>query len=424
MKVLWVTNIPLPEASELMKEKVNPFGGWLVNTSYYLAERNDIELSIAFPKKNITSIHIIRGEKINYYLFPQVKETDLPSIINNINLNEVLIEYDPDIVHLFGTEYAHTLAMVNICKNRNINVVISIQGLVSVYARHYMANLPIKIQYGFSLRDFIKQENLYERQRNFTYRGRLEIESIKKTNHVIGRTTWDRACTFQINPSVQYHHCNEILREEFYNYQWDIKNCEEFSIFVSQGSYPIKGLHFVLEALPLILMKFPGTKLYIGGSNIIKSETLVEKLKMTSYGKYIKYLVKVNRLQNNIIFTENLNEVQMCERYLKSNVFVCASSIENSPNSLGEAMILGVPCIASDVGGITDMLTHKEEGFVYQGDAPYMLAHYVCEIFENKKLAIHFSKQARIRALLTHDRVVNTDTLLNIYVDIFQSRDL
>ena len=51
MKVLWVTNIPLPEASELMKEKVNPFGGWLVNTSYYLAERNDIELSIAFPKK-------------------------------------------------------------------------------------------------------------------------------------------------------------------------------------------------------------------------------------------------------------------------------------------------------------------------------------------------------------------------------------
>lgn len=64
------------------------------------------------------------------------------------------------------------------------------------------------------------------------------------------------------------------------------------------------------------------------------------------------------------------------------------------------------------------MLKHKEEGFVYQTDAPYMLAHYVCEIFENEDLALKFSKNAREHALTTHDRDANTRRLIEIYEKI------
>jgi len=123
-------------------------------------------------------------------------------------------------------------------------------------------------------------------------------------------------------------------------------------------------------------------------------------------------------LKQCIIFTGILNEKQMCERYLKSHIFVCPSSIENSPNSLGEAMILGVPCVASDVGGVTDLLKHREEGFVYQADAPYMLAHYVCEIFSNDELALQFSKKSREHAKITHNVQTNLNNLINIYRQI------
>jgi glycosyltransferase involved in cell wall biosynthesis len=61
------------------------------------------------------------------------------------------------------------------------------------------------------------------------------------------------------------------------------------------------------------------------------------------------------------------------------------------------------------------MLNHKKEGFVYQADAPYMLAHYVCEIFEKKDLALQFSRKAREHALLTHDRETNIKRLMEIY---------
>ena len=91
--------------------------------------------------------------------------------------------------------------------------------------------------------------------------------------------------------------------------------------------------------------------------------------------------------EGKVFFTGPLDEEKICQRYLRSHVFVCPSSIENSPNSLGEAMILGVPCIASYVGGIPDMLKDREEGLLYQHNAPYMLAHHICEIFEDKMLA-------------------------------------
>lgn len=421
MRILWITNIPLPEASLLMNEKPIPFGGWLVNASNDLSENTGIELYIAFPQKGSSGLKHLKGKKINYYTFPSIdsREANNP---NQVYLENILNSIKPNLVHVFGTEYAHSLAMVNLCNKMGIKAIISIQGLVSICSRHYMASIPINVQRRYTLRDIIKGENLIVQQNKFAKRGEVEIQTIKKSKHVIGRTTWDRACTSQINPDATYHFCNETLREEFYNHKWKVDQCEKFSIFASQASYPIKGIHFVLEAMPLILKKYPKAKLYIAGHDITMADTIKQKIKLSSYAKYIRDLIKEYKLGDSVIFTGLLDEKQMCERYLKSNVFVCPSSIENSPNSLGEAMILGVPCVASDVGGIPDMLKDKEEGFLYQHDAPYMLAHYVCEVFENEDLALKFSKNAREHALKTHDRDENTARLIEIYRDVLEKK--
>lgn len=418
MNILWLINIPLPEASQLMGEKPSPFGGWLINASKDLANKEDVELSIAFPSNKASKFKELKGEKINYYPFTPVKNTDTKVIAYNESFETLLKNLKPDIVHIYGTELAHTLSMVNVCKNLEVERIISIQGLVSIYAQHIYANLPFRGVYGFTLRNLLRRDSVYLHKKTFELRGKNEIESLQKTNHIIGRTTWDKACSSQINPDAKYHFCNETLREEFYKHKWSINDCEKHSIFLSQGQYPIKGLHYMLEAMPIILKKFPGAKVYISGKDITKSDSITDKLFLTYYGKFIRKMIGSLGLEEKVVFTGPLDEQKMCQRYLKSNVFVCPSSIENSPNSLGEAMVLGVPCVASDVGGVSDMLKHKEEGFVYQTDAPYMLAHYVCEIFENEDLALKFSKNAREHALKTHDRDENTRRLIEIYRDI------
>ena len=88
--------------------------------------------------------------------------------------------------------------------------------------------------------------------------------------------------------------------------------------------------------MPLILKKFPEAKIYINGRDITKSDSLKDKLLMTYYGKHIKKLIKKFGLGNRIVFTGPLDEERMLQRYLNSHVFVCPSSIENSPNSLGK----------------------------------------------------------------------------------------
>lgn len=420
-KVLWVTNIPLPEASLLMNESASVFGGWMTSVSQELADQEGIDLSIAFPQKGVKSFVKLGGQKITYYAFRPVRDNDQRLIQNNPILEGIFEEVKPDIIHIHGTELPHSLAAVNVCETQKTKMVISIQGIVSVIAVHARAHLPCRTIYGFTLRNLLRGDNVIGLQRLFRKRGRNEIEVLKKANHVIGRTELDRAWSCQVNPDVQYHSCNESLRNEFYKYRWNIEKCEEHSIFLSQGQYPIKGLHYAIEAMPLILQKFPDCRIYVGGKNITRSDTLTDMLLMSHYGKYIKSLIKKYALEQHIVFMGLLNEQEMCRRYLKSNVFVCPSSIENSPNSLGEAMVLGVPCVASYVGGIPDMLRHEEEGFLYQVDAPYMLAHYICEIFQNEDLALRFSESARDRALRTHSVEMNTRRLIEIYEEILTS---
>jgi glycosyltransferase involved in cell wall biosynthesis len=418
MKVLWIVNVTLPEVCEIKNITKNQFGGWLDLTSKSLSKISGINLTIAFPEEKIDALSFYKGKKINYISFPSIRNLLLTNNQIDKNIDRLIKLCNPDIIHIFGSEYSHTFEVTKICNKNNIKFVLSIQGLTSVIADHFLAGIPTNVQKRFTIKDFFRQENLIQQKRKFIIKGKNEVRAIKNSTHIIGRTEWDRTCINLINPNAKYHFCNENLRSIFYKNIWDSKKYEKYSIFVSQASYPIKGIHFMIKALSIIVKDIPEVKLYIAGNNIIKSDTIKDKLRQSSYSKYVRYLIKKNHLDRNIIFTGLLSEEYMCKQYLKANIFVSSSTIENSSNSLGEAMILGVPCISSYVGGIPSMITHNKEGFLYQADAPYMLASYCLKLFKDEKLAKQFSFMARKRALMTHNVSENNNKLISIYKSI------
>lgn len=411
MKILWVVNLALPEANELLGIKSSPFGGWLVNASQDLVNRFEfIDLTICYPFKGTK--HLKKGKKITYYSFSNNQDNQIKDI------REIIDSVEPDLIHIFGTEYKHSYYASKLAKNLKIPSIISIQGLVSIYSYHLNANLPSKVLKGKTLRNYVFKDNIEGQFKRFQKRGIYERKGIELSDNIIGRTTWDKAITHQINPNAQYHFCNETLREGFYKYKWNIKNIEEHSIFLSQGGYSIKGLHHMINALPIIKKEFPNVKVYVAGNDITDTSSFKLKLKQNYYGKYIKMLIEKNDVKENVIFTGLLNEKQMIERNLKSHVFVCPSSIENSPNSVGEAMILGVPVVSSYVGGIPDMLEHDKEGYLYQSDSHNMLAYYVSKIFTDTNKTLEMSKNAQIKASKTHNPETNTNRLMTIYKEI------
>ena len=162
-----------------------------------------------------------------------------------------------------------------------------------------------------------------------------------------------------------------------------------------------------IKPMPFVLRSYPDAKVYVAGDDITRRPWW----RLTGYGAFLKSLVKRYGLEGRVCFTGPLNEREMCERYLKANVFVCPSSIENSPNSLGEAQLLGVPCVASYVGGIPDMM-EGNEGNIYRFEEVEMLAQKICSLFMSEgKVAALKNQKVKKR----HDTLTNAQVLLDLY---------
>lgn len=411
MKVLWITNVALPNVCKDLNVQVSPFGGWL--TGYLNEILNNVTCLVSvFPFGKT-----VKGSSGNITYYGFKSKGNKKELLNYFA--DILDKEKPDVIHIFGTEFLHSNLMVKASKKLSMlqNTVVSIQGLVSLCAKHYFAFLPRRVINGFTLKEILKRNNIKNSALKFKKQGVSEVETLKEVKNVIGRTDWDEAAVKQINPNINYHFCNESLRDGFYNKEWSLENCEKHSVFVSQSSYPLKGFHLMLEGFKEIVKKYPDAKLYTTGKNPLTLKGK-DKLKQSFYSKYLGKLIKKYKLEDNVEFLGFLSEEKMVERMLKSHVFVSPSSIENSPNSVGEAMILGVPTVSSDVGGVKNMLTHREDGFIYPADEPYMIEYYVSKIFESSDLANKISKSSKEHAEHTHNRVLNGKTLMEIYNSI------
>lgn len=409
MKLLWLCNMVPGRVKQALDGSASGGGLWVDSVLDGLTELGGMEIRILCPGDGS------RGDVDGCCSYATFREglpyVYLPALEKQFR--EELDCFRPDVIHVWGTEYGHSLAMVNAAEKAGMldSLAVSIQGLCSVYAGHYAEGVPEKIRRGSTFRDLVRRDNLRQQQEKFTLRGVLEVEALQKARHVIGRTDWDYACTRRINPGAAYHFCNETLRAPFYEGRWHYDRCQKHRIFASSCVYPIKGFHYLLEAMGQIVKTYPDATLAVPG----KSFLTADRLRRTNYQKYLADLARQYGLEDRIEFLGSLSAEGMKQAYLSANVFVLPSTIENSPNSLGEAMLLGVPCAASLVGGVSNLLADGKEGLVYQSTAPYMLAYYVNRVFAMGDQAETLGAAAREHALKTHDPEKNLRNLLDIY---------
>ena len=321
----------------------------------------------------------------------------------------LLIESKPDVILVFGTETPNALKTVEICKNTGLldRTAIFAQGLCCVCAKHYAEGLPERIVRRYTFRDVVRRQNILKEQQSLEKRAEYEKLAMTMAQNFIGRTTMDNSILRLYNPTANYFKCNDVLRNSFYSGQWMYNRCEKHRIFISQYYYPLKGFHYLIEAAAQLKSKYPRITIAAAGYNPIQKSMSEKELKDSSYIRYIKTLVKKYGLSDNIELLGPLSEEQMKEEYLKANVFVMPSTIENSPNSLAEAMMLGVPTIASDVGGVTNFAKHQEEAYIYPSSATYLLAYYLDKVFSDKADAEIIGNKGKMRAEIEYNRENN-----------------
>lgn len=408
MRVLWITNIVLPEAEQLLGGVgvLRASGGWMSASAKALCERG-VELGIASISPDVDHLVRIEGRGRTYYFLPAGRgnTTDNPEYIPL--WKEIKNEFNPDIIHIHGTEFTHGLAYIKACGSAG--VVVSIQGILTESASHFFDGMSFgDILLNTSLRDIIKREPVWSGARDFRKRAVFEREMLRSVSHVIGRTDWDRTFAKSVNPSAIYHFCNETLRSEFYLGEWHHNG--NYRAFVSQASYPLKGLHQLVKAVSRMKKK---PEVLVAGFNIADVSTFLKRIKIRSYGLYLNRLMRRLGVCRHFRFLGPLDASEMKAAMLSADVCICPSALENSSNSIGEAQLLGVPVIASRRGGTPSVVKDGKSGLLYEYDDTDSLATLIEKVLSDDCVALSASE--RKEALLRHNPAINADKLICIY---------
>ena len=407
MRVLWLCNIVLPELTEEFgfRKKVS-VGGWLTGMWAELKKEPGITLGICVPVINEERMKDGLYQGYNYYSFQLCDEEDNEKQARRFG--DILKDFKPDVIHIWGTEYNHSYNMLLACKKMELlnRVVVNIQGLVTYYKKVFQLGIP-DIDYHKE----IAGKAISDGQKEFEKNSITEIDTLKNVQHVIGRTDWDRACVYDINPACKYHYCGEIMRPEFYE-PVGTRDFVDHRILISQASYPIKGLHNVLEQLGKLRDDYADLSIHIAGTNLYEADI--------PYAQYIKNLIRKYDMEKCISFVGMLDASNMKREYNEAQVFLSCSNIENSSNSICEAMLAGTPVVASYVGGTGSFVKHEKTGLLYPVNEPQIMSLYIRKLFEDEKLATSISSEAKKEISEFVDRDKNREILISIYNDILK----
>ena len=410
INVLWITDAIMPQAAEALGIKSAHAVSWIDSMSDRLSKNPFVNLAIASRVKDKRDKMNVIVNNIHYFILPNdCGERDY--------WPEVIDQFNPNVVHIYGTE--SDMGLMWLKNHQNIPTIVSLQGIITEYIRHYYAGIDFKTMLKFTtIRDLLRPSGFFTGRSRMKENSKKEREQLVLARNVEGRSTWDKVGALKINPSLNYYYCPRMIRAPFYSACWDIERVKRHSIFVHQGHYPIKGLHFVLEALALLKRIYPDVRLFVAGDNVFTPSIKFGKYFPMGYTKYLRYLVKKLNVESNIEFLGKMNAQEVANRLAISHVAVIPSAIENAPNSLAEAELVGTPVVASFVGGNMDMMKHNVDGFLYCYNEPGMMAEYISDIFDDDVLASRFSNNAKTIAKERHNPEVLENTIISIYKKI------
>lgn len=408
MKVMWVLDFLPPVFSRRLGLAPQASGSWAVSLLAALPKEG-LRLVLCSFSPELSSP---RREEIDGVSYLGLPVGDRPA------LEQALEEEKPGLVQLFGTENDHAAWVLEAFDPEK--VLVYIQGLAGPCGEHMADGLPPRFLRRQPLKEALARRTggltVLAQKERLLARGEKERAVLAKARHILGRTGWDRAYCARYAPGAEYHPLPEIMRPVFYQGGWRREAARPHRLFVSQGNVPLKGLHRAIEALPALAARWPDVQLYVAGWPPPDKGPLLRPFMhwLAEYPGYLERLARRLGVADRIHYTGVLNAEEMREQFLLTETYLLCSSVENSPNSLGEAMLTGVPCAAAAVGGVPSML-REEEGELFDPDAPGALADAVAALWADPARAEEKAAAARARALAVHDPEAIAAALLGLY---------
>lgn len=407
MRVLWFSN-PGGASGPLGLNLLR--GEWIAALEKAVHEVcPSIDLHLCFdwktalePFQGISTYHPVRRVRYNK-LFPRkIFGMDPDQTLLDRYL-KVVDKVRPDVIHVHGSETAHGL----VAKHTRIPTMISIQGILTSCDMKYYSGIPRSwLLRGEPMIDHLLGRSNFRLHKVFRENAERERLIYKSARYVMGRTEWDRRTASILAPDAKYFHGEELLRPSFSGSQWSRKpQPGSLNLLSVISNAPYKGFEVMMRTAKLLVdAGVEGLKWRVVG---LKPESST-----------VRVVKRVLGSSTAFEFLGEQDATAICSLMQDTDLFVQTSHIENSPNSLCEAMAFGLPVVASLAGGTGSLLRDGVEGILIQDGDPWCLAGAVLEVSRNPDAAVRRAELARGRAMERHDRSRVANSLLDVYREL------
>lgn len=390
-------------------------GGWIESLEKELTKVQNIKLGISYNVYGVEDVSFTANDTTYYPVKKTRPKNKIMKIVEGWNHKsqqrsdmkpylDVIDDFKPDIIHIFGTESEFGL----LSSFTKIPCLIYIQGILNVITRKWFSGLsPSEVFKHSSKLSILKGRGFFHDYYKAKEAARREEIIYRSNKYFIGRTDWDRRISSVLSPGSRYFHCDEIMRSVFYQNKW-VGNSkrETFTIISTTRKAIYKGLETILEGAMFVQRFFPKYNFVWRVAGVRNTDEV---------SRLIERKLKVRFEDLGISLLGPLSEEELVAEMLQANLFLHPSHTDNSPNSICEAMLLGMPIIATYAGGIPSIIIDKEEGLLIQDGDSIALAGAVLELYHNQEYSILLGVNSRKKAMMRNDPARIRKELLDIY---------
>ena len=406
LRVMWIANSPGLGAGHL---KINqPGSGWVPALQEVLKLYGNCDLALAFYHDQ--PLAPFQLDQTWYFPVKRLGNTKKKRFFNRLRAKaeydenvpaflQAVRTFSPDIIHIHGTEQPFGLILRHL---GSIPAVISIQGILTAYEKKYFSGLPKpgllqQIRSGYPF--FTTDHRIWQK------RALIEQEILSLASAVFGRTDWDRQVCRVLAPNARYFHLDEVIRKPFYLGRWKPGSNQVPVLFTTTSPSLYKGFENILDTAAILTASGISFRWQVAG---LKEQDAMVSLILGQR--------KVRDLQSlHIELLGTLSEKEHPGFLRAADLYIQVSHIENSPNSLCEAMLAGMPVIASFAGGTRSLLLDNVQGTLVQDGDPYALAGCIDEMLRNPERCRKFAEEAFAAARKRHDPETIVSEMINHY---------
>lgn len=358
-----------------------------MNLAKALSKTEDIDLQIITASAGIRKNQTITKDGITFHVirhtfpftirgFPEYMPLDVLTRYASLRrqVRKVILKLQPDLIHVHGTEYGYGLTALE----TNVPTIVSIQGIVNLYAR--------------------VSPSIF-----FRLQAPIELHVIRTAKYFGSRTAWANSFIHSLNNTANIYDLPEAVDQVFFK---KVAEQSTQNILLVGSVLQRKGIEEALDAMSLVLAQCPSAKLLVVGDG--KPDYLQE----------LKQRTKSAGIEAHVEWLGFKTAEEIVALHAASALLIHPCRIDNSPNSVAEAMVSGLPVIASNVGGIPSMIENGVTGLLVEPRNHRQLAEAVIALLHNEAERKRLASRAKEVAFERHLPSKVAEKTLSVYDDI------